>query len=143
MSNYLELLERSYEIECREYGDMSRMEFLGDCVFEYITYAPGVTEFLAKKTLDVCLAISNKTTFDYINISDEDHIWFITIVNMSFFSRKLNWGTSIRGAWWEHCDFELDSTGLYDENEKQIRLLKFTREEWIDFIATMKEFVDV
>lgn len=140
--DYLELLKRSHRIEIAWTGeDMSRLVYLNH-IFDFTTDDDNLDELFVKKALEVCEAISNRTTFDYIHKSDDHYLWFIAMCNMPFFVNKLNCGTSIRGAWWDHgdTDFHIKSTGLHDENEEQILELKLNRDEWKEFIAAMFEF---
>ncbi|CAH9016750.1 conserved hypothetical protein [Vibrio phage 217E38-1] len=141
--NYKELLKRSYEIEKQEHrGDYSVKEYLSDHIFEFTTYCGGVSEHLTGIAVDVCEAISNKTTFEFIS-EDEKHIWFITMCNMPFFYEKISWGSSIRGAWWEAYKSQpivIDSCGLFDDKEEQIDKLIFeSTGEWEDFIKAVIE----
>jgi hypothetical protein len=53
------------------------------------------------QTLEVCEVILNGKTVAYINESDANYKNYITIVNMPFLRGKLEWGTSIRGAWFD------------------------------------------
>jgi len=151
--NYLELLERSHKLEikydicCRPDEPMSKLEYL-NYVFDFTTYADFLDEIFVTKALEVCKAISNKSTFDYIHKSDDHHLWFIAMCNMPFFISKISWGTSIRGAWWDIYEgadkpFIIKSTGLYDENEEQILALELNAVEWGKFIAAMLEFAEI
>lgn len=93
-----------------------------------------------KKALSVCLAVSNKKTFEYIEI---DELWYLIIVNMPFFQNKLEWGSSIRGAWWNlygNKTFKLKSCGLFLDDE-QVLELNLNESEWKKFIVSMIEFV--
>ena len=57
--------------------------------------------------------------------------------NMQFFAGRLNWGGSIRGAWWDTN--KLESCGLY-EGEEQVLALHFTRQEWAEFAKALVVF---
>ncbi len=65
--------------------------------------------------LEVLKVILERETFLYIESSNENYINFITMVNMPFLIDKLNWGTSIRGAW-------LDSTKEYSIDCGRIKI---------------------
>ena len=65
------------------------------------------------------------------------------MVNMPFFSDKLSWGTSIRGAWWKlYGDdvFEVDSCGLW-QGEDQLLNLKLDKDQWPAFVEAMEAFI--
>jgi hypothetical protein len=136
--DYLKLLTESYESDrfCGKPG--SRLEYLSDYIFDFTTYEDEAAELFARKAVEVAAEINNGTTFDYIK-RHEDRIWFLLMVNMPFFYPRLEWGTSIRGAWWQHDNHELDSCGLFD-GETQLGRLTFTRDEWREFIAAVVEF---
>jgi hypothetical protein len=135
---YTELLERSYEIQKKHLDVESKSEFLGDYIFDFV----GASDFLVRKAVGVCAAITNNTTFEYIGASDEDHLWYITMVNMPFFKDKIEWGVSIRGAWWTHGGdvFNLASTGLWSADEEQILCLRLNRDGWKEFMNALVEF---
>lgn len=78
-----------------------RMAWIGERLFGFCTYEEEFCAEMTRRALDVADAISNRYTFEYIN-NDENHRWYLLMVNMPFFENKLEWGTSIRGAWWEH-----------------------------------------
>ena len=80
-----------------------------------------------------------RTTFEYI---ESNHFNYLLMVNMPFFKDKLEWGGSIRGAWWDlHGDkeFTIESCGLWYNNE-QILSLRFNKEQWSEFIIAMHLF---
>ena len=116
----------------------SRLEFLADHVFDFTTYDSAMSELFAAKALDVCVAISNGTTLDYIKAED-NYRWFLLMVNMPFFAGRLEWGTSIRGAWWDYGPQKLESCGLW-RGEEQTLTVEFTRDEWLAFIAAVVAF---
>ena len=76
---------------------ISRLAYLSEYIFKFTTYETTYSELFAKKALEVCAAINDRKTFDYIN-NPEGHLWFLLMCNMPFFRSKLDWGTSIRAA---------------------------------------------
>lgn len=117
---------------------MSRLEFVCEYIFEIATYETEAAEFFAHKALDVCDAISKRTTFDYIEDLERKR-WYLAIVNMPFFKDKITWGTSIRGAWWAG-KINLDSCGLWLDGEQIIATLCLYSDEWEAFLAALSEF---
>lgn len=118
-NNYLELLAHSYEIE-KKLGSCppeSRLEYLGESIFDFTTYDGEMSVLFASKALDICNTITSRTTFGYIK-DEENYKWYLLMCNMSFFSPKLEWGTSIRGAWWNN-KIVFQTYGLW-EGEEQI-----------------------
>lgn len=144
--NYLKLLENSYNkvSEVLEgNAPESRLEYLSDYIFQFTTYDGEMSELFAAKAIEVCEAINNRTTFEYIK-EPNNYRWYLLMCNMPFFADKLDWGTSIRGAWW-YSDIDkpidLHSWGLW--LDEQTELAEFTAEEWKEFIEAIIEFADL
>lgn len=124
--NYNELLENSYQhekINSCSGEDISKAEFLASSVFNLTTYSSSMDELLVSKFIKVCEAITNEETFKYIE-DEQNYVWYIICVNMEFFKERIDWGTSIRGAWWSYVQLPLDSCGIWN-GEEQIELLLF------------------
>jgi hypothetical protein len=136
--DYLKLLTESYESDGFCVKPTSRLEYLSDYIFDFTTYEDEAAELFARRAIEVAAAISNGTTFEYIK-RHEDRIWFLLMCNMPFFYPRLEWGTSIRGAWWKHENHTLESCGLFD-GDTQLERLTFTRDEWREFIWAVGEF---
>lgn len=137
--DYLKLLEESFGKE--DYEDYSRLEFLAEEVFGFTTYENHISPFMADKALQVCEAITDSTTFDYIN-TKEGNLWYLVMVNMPFFEDKIEWGCSIRGAWWDlygKKTFAISSCGLFYEGE-QVLLLQLDKDQWKELIKAMLTF---
>jgi hypothetical protein len=135
------MLTFSLEVEKAYYGDRSALEFLSEHIFDFTTYDSAMSELFACKALEVASAISDRTTFEYIK-DGERHQWFLIMCNMPFFYPKLEWGTSIRGAWWDSRNpVEISSCGLWIGDE-QVLTLTLNAEEWNDFIKAMIEFAE-
>lgn len=84
----------------------SKLEYLSEYVFDFITYDSELSKTLGLMMIEVIQAIVDKQTFEYIKISDANYVTYITMINMPFLKNKLSWGTSIRGAWIESDGFE-------------------------------------
>ena len=140
MGDYLALLEHSYTMTCDvlECEPSSRLDYLGDHIFNFTIYDSAMSELFAEKAIEVCRAISEGSTFDYIR-DPENYRWYLAMCNMPFFAGRLEWGTSIRGAWWDHGDHAFTTCGLFVDDE-QVCDWTFTREEWLRFIAAVIEF---
>jgi len=133
-----ELLEHSFQSERDQDGEMSRLTFLADYIFDFTTYDDQMSEFFARKAIEVCAAITEGSTFEYIKDTD-NYRWFLLMVNMPFFAKRLDWGTSIRGAWWVHEDLTLESCGIW-RGDEQVLSVKFSRGEWLCFIRALVAF---
>lgn len=143
VSGYLGLLEHSFDVgkACGEFNN--KLEFLSEHIFDFTTYDSEMASLLGGKALEVCTVINDKKTFDYIKDKD-NYRWYLLMCNMPFFEGKLEWGTSIRGAWWSlYGDnvFELSSCGLYVEGE-QLLDLKLNEKQWDSFVKAMKGFIE-
>lgn len=119
-------------------NSMSRLQYLGELIFDFTTYDSGMSEFLATKALEVCEAINTKTDRGFTT-DPEQYKWYIIMCNMPFFEDKLEWGTSIRGAWWRY-DISFHCSGLFNEDKQLYGHLHFTQETWMLFINAVLEF---
>lgn len=140
--DYKRMLEEGYKETAALLDDTSRLEFLADHIFNFTTYEGDYSELFAKKALEVCAAISDRKTFEYI-AQPEGRLWYLLMVNMPFFSDKLEWGTSIRGAWWgaqPHNTIEFSSCGLFLDGEQLYKPMKFTEDQWREFVAAVIAF---
>lgn len=143
--DYLQLLNHSFEMEmvC-ENPCLTKLAFLSQNIFEFTTYDRQKDELFGRKAIEVCHAISTRTTFEYIRDSDA-YTWYLVMCNMPFFAHKITWGTSIRGASWGTNDarpISLDVLGLWDGDTAIIKPIDFSNAEWAKFINALLEFVD-
>lgn len=77
----------------------SKLEFLGDTVFDFTTYDKAMSAAMASQMLEVIECIALHKQFEY----QKDHyVNYLMMVNMPFMQGKLEWGTSIRGAWFDY-----------------------------------------
>jgi len=142
--NYLDMLEESYalyNLELKPCEHISRLEFISECIFGFDTYEDEVACLMAKKCLQVCRAINDRETFQYISTND-GNLWYLIMVNMPFLSEKIEWGTSIRGAWWDNNNgkvFIVQSHELYYKGE-QLGRVELNRKNWASFIDAMISF---
>jgi hypothetical protein len=74
-----------------------------------ITYDDELDEEFVKKIIEVSKAIIDRQTFEYIAESHENYVVFILVCNLFEYFEWINWGTSIRGSWFE------DTYGNYDK----------------------------
>ena len=137
---YLKLFEDGYVMTC-DRGE-SRLEYLSDHIFEFTTYDSEKAEHFAVMALEVCQAIQQGKTFEYIK-DPARYMTFLLMVNMPFFSRRLNWGTSVRGAWWDTSRpnaTEFDTCGLWMGERQLTEPLKFSTDAWREFIDALLAF---
>ena len=100
MKNFIEILEKEYQEE-KEYNEClgSRLDFIGETIFNFTMYDGDASERFALKMIEVIECIINRTTFEY---QKENYDNYLTMVNMPFLVDKLDWGGSIRGAWLDY-----------------------------------------
>jgi hypothetical protein len=141
MTDYIDMLTEGHsQID----NGASHLEYISEHIFGFVTYDSAISEELAIRAIDVCKAISDKKTFDYI-ADTNNYRWFILMCNMPFFFNRLQWGSSIRGAWWDvhaHNDkiaVILETCGLFLDG-KQITELTFDEKQWLDFISALIMF---
>jgi hypothetical protein len=134
------MLEEGYVFCNENIHPMSRLAYLGSEIFDFTTYDEDMDELFATKAVEVCRAIQDRTTFDYINDRDQ-YVWYLTMMNMPFFAKRTEWGTSIRGAWWDGGG-EYESCSLWSKGN-QVTELEFTRETWPLFIDAIIRFSSV
>lgn len=96
MANKLlkEFEERKQVQEDMEIYDLVA-EKLGIC-----TYDSDVDKLFIREMMEVIDVILQRTTFDYQE-SYEKYLIYLRMVHMPFIADRINWGTSIRGAWFE------------------------------------------
>ena len=135
-------LEEGYRFQQGVHGDdFGRLEYLSDYIFDFITYDGEMSEMLARHALEVCVAINNENSFEYIR-DPERYRRYVVMANMPFFARRLNWGTSIRGAWWDE-PITLQTCGLWLDGKQLADPIQFTQDQWRGFIAAMLDFAGV
>ena len=125
-------------LEQRTYSTYSFAKHRGKDPLPLVQICPS----LQNPSLEVCAAISDGTTFEYVK-DTEDYIWFLMMANFPFFAGRIEWGVSIRGAWWsseDPCCFDLSTCGLW-EGDRQVPHLAFEdRDDWGCFIAALRHF---
>lgn len=130
---YLEKINKEYE----SYRDIysSKLQFICEHIFDITTYESYAAEVIGLKMLEVCDAILNNKTFDYIE-NDNNRINYLTMVNMPFLANKIEWGISIRGAWFDDNPYTTDIFYCIDQGlpRKDIKvfildLIKWSRYE--------------
>lgn len=140
--DYMKLLQHSFEQEqSNECPPVTPADFLSESVFDFTTYDSDMGDLFGRKAAEVCRSISERKTFDYI-ADPANYQWFLLMCNMPFFNRRLNWGGSIRGAWWDVSKPNLqtlDSCGLWVGDEQLLKI-EFSTEEWESFIQAVYEF---
>lgn len=140
--DYLKLLEHSFSVEKLNERKMTRLQYLSEHIFHFITYDVNMDALFVTKAIEVCEAISNGKTYDYIKDRD-NYRWYLLMCNMQFFLTKISWGSSISGAFW--CalienKIEITSCALWDGDVQieELQLSLFC--EWEQFISAVAKF---
>lgn len=135
--NYKEELTNLYLEEKESSGcpPDNKFEFIGSTIFDFTTDDGALDELLAKKMIEVVTVIINKTNYDYIK-EEANYINYITMVNMPFLQGKLEYGTSIRGAWFDEYGIGNDETYAIGTVENFV----IPKSEIINFIKQLLEW---
>lgn len=138
--NYAALLENSYARtkEFAECGPDSRLEYLADYIFDFTTYEDEMAILFARRAVEVCHAILIRQTFAYIETT-ENRMWFLLMCNMPFFAERIEWGTSIRGAFWAQ-PIIYSSYGLWDGDVQLHDEYAYDVTSWGEFIQAVIDF---
>lgn len=120
--------------------EYTKFDLMAD-VFGFTTYDSDMDELMVNKALEVCVCISNGTVGQYIK-DEANHQWYVVMVNMPFISGLLDWGTSIRGAWWDHgAQFDLSGQCWAYMDESYLEVIPLDRKQWISFIQAANDFI--
>lgn len=140
--NYIKLLIDGFSADKLFHENVeSRFEYLSNEIFNFCTYDSEMDELFVLKAIEVCKAITDSKTFEYIT-DKENYKWYLLMCNMPFFSERIEWGGSVRGAWWKSGGFTFQSCGLFDGDEQIRDEIKFDVDEWKKFIGSIVEFAN-
>ena len=100
MGKFTKKLDEVYKFWCEmACPPESKEEFTGNAIFDFTTYDGDIDVLFCNKMLEVIECILNDETFEYQDKSNDNYINYLLMVNMPFLDGKLEYGTSIRGAW--------------------------------------------
>lgn len=120
----------------------TRLEYLSSEIFNFTTDDGDMDALFARRAVEVCKAISGRSTFEYIK-DPEQYRWFLVMLNMPFFAKRTEYGTSVRGSWWEsHDGVEFSSCGLFEGENQLYQTITFTADEWLAFIQAIIDFAE-
>jgi hypothetical protein len=114
MPSKFDIYQKFYEEMKEGCGYNNKYEWVCDELFQLKTYDSGMSEKWGRRIIDVCKAILEERTFDYIE-EDGNYEPYLMVCNLLDNKRWIDWGSSIRGSW-----FEDDSTsdGIIDDSEE-------------------------
>lgn len=101
---FIELLDHDYILEAGNCEDhYSKSEYLSQIIFQFNTSDTAIDILFATKMVEVLTVIRSNSWMKYIK-EENQYINYLTMVNMPFLENKLDYGTSIRSAWFN--DYE-------------------------------------
>lgn len=132
---YYHLLESWYKdaIESDCVAPENKMEFVGNHIFDFTTYDGELDVKFALRMLEVLMALYNRTTFEYQEQSPDKYENYILMCNMPFLDGRLEWGTSIRGAWIDEYP---------RATEYEINMEKIPAKDFKEFIGALIKWVN-
>lgn len=142
--NIKAMLAHSYEMYAAWHDGGSRQDFLASYIFGFSTYDSEMDELFVKRAVEVSMAITERTTFDYIKDRTQ-YEWFLAMCHMDFFQERICWGTSIRGAFWNAASkglIEYETCGLWIGEDQVTDTMEFTSDQWGEFIRAIAEFAE-
>ena len=102
----MQIFEDEFAEHCDGAESENKYEWCSNYVFDLTTYDNELDEIFVKKIFEVCKAILEKRNFSFFKDNDEKYREFIIVCQLLCRLNWINWGTSIRGAW-------------FDENRKE------------------------
>ena len=125
MRNFKQELSELYKMwENMPCPPETKMEFLGATIFDFTTYDGDIDILFAERMIEVIECILNGTTFEYQSDRDK-YVNYLTMVNMPFLVDKLEWGGSVRGAWFDnHKQYKIDCDRLIIEKGELCEFIK-------------------
>lgn len=132
-------LQLSYE-ETNEAcgGELSKIEYVVENLFEVSCYDEEICGGIYEMVSNPLRAITNGTTFELVE-DLYDHMAYILTCNLPFFANKISWGTSIRGAWWDHLII-WSSCAVWNKNGQITKDIQMTGDEFGAFVVQALDF---
>lgn len=101
----IELYKKDYEFHSEVVCEGSdKYDWAASQVFDLTIYDSALDELFVKKIIEVCKVILERRNFEYI----QDETCYVTYILVCQLLERLHWiewGTSIRGAWFEESHF--------------------------------------
>lgn len=116
------------EESTRYYDRYNKYHWAARKIFNLTTYDEGLDELFVKDILEVCKVILEMRNHEYIK-DEKNYIKYILVCQLLERFRWINWGTSIRGAW-----FEVDIQQPWPEPEPKSYSKDILEElEWCEY----------
>jgi hypothetical protein len=120
-----------------------RLAFLADHTFGFATYDSEKATLFGQKAVEFIEAVTEGKTFEYQQASEENYTWFLIMANMPFFQKRLEWGTSVRGAWWQPTPGKNGQHvvgGWWYVEDEGLDEFVINREGWIELMRAIVEW---
>ena len=102
--NYKEGFDEAYSMMVQtneNIADMSKLHFVAMFIFDFELDDTEMYESFALRMIEVIESILNEKTYEYIKSNYEN---YLLMVNMPFLKDKIDYGVSIRGAWFDEYE---------------------------------------
>ena len=97
----LKIYRAQYEKEKTWYEDeWDKYNWAACKIFDLTTYDSAMDERFVKDILEVCKVILNRETFEYIE-DEKNYVKYLVVCQLLCNFRWIEWGTSIRGAFFD------------------------------------------
>ena len=103
----------------------SKYEWAANYIFDLTTYDGDIDEYFVQTIIEVCEVILEKRNFEYIQFRT-NYIKYIVVCQLLDKFGWIDWGTSIRGAWF-------DEIGYQNKDQRYILDLGWGNEDVVDF----------
>lgn len=101
----LDIYKVNYEEECtRREGGYTKYEWAASNIFDLTTYDGSLDEKFVKAIIEVCKVILDGDNFEYM-MDERNYVKYILVCQVLDRFHWIDWGTSIRGAWFERENF--------------------------------------
>lgn len=99
MNKIKDLFKAHYDFH-KETVDEDKYSWAASEVFDLVTYDSRLDERFVKDILEVLKVIQKRQTFDYIR-DGANYVKYILVCQLLRDFQWIDWGTSIRGAWFD------------------------------------------
>ena len=134
----LETYRKCYE-EAQTFSECieSKHEWIATNVFGLATYDAGLDKIFVDVIFNICKVILEQDTYEFIESSDDNYIVYILVCQLLDRMKWIEWGTSIRGAWFAESYYDI-SQRPQDILDDGNYVIPFTK----DNLRTLIEFYE-
>lgn len=129
-----EIFEKQYKSYCKVVYDSDVYDWAADEIFDLTTYDSELDKLFVETILDVCKVILARQNFEFIK-DETAYVVYIVVCNMFEHKHWIEWGTSIRGAWFDENAKAEPIFESYDETPN----VPFTKENLVTLIEFIEE----